>query len=370
MSSGPLLYVGALVALLAANAFFVAIEFALVALRPSRIQELIDSGNSHARIVQKLQKNMDLSVSAAQLGITVASIALGLVCEPAVHHFLVWAVGLIAGDGYHIPDGVALAVSLVAMSALHVVIGEQVPKVTALRLPETVALLMCRPFDIYCRVTWPFTKALDWMTGVCLRLVGIQKKAEHESVVHSADELEILFEQSEQAGELHPRETEMLKGVFDLDELSAEQIMVPRARMDCVDRTSSLRDAFAMVSRTKHSRIPVTDGHDRVIGVLYSKDLFDVVHSHMQTVSPAVMVVLPSTQRLEPLIRKVYRVAPTMHAREVLDGMRKRNVQIAIVQDEQQRAVGMVTMEDILERLVGEIRDEHDKITPPPAPAK
>lgn len=364
MSTDTLLWFGLLVLLIAVNAFFVAIEFALVALRPSRVQEMIDSGNSTAHVLQRLQQNIDTSVSGAQLGITFASLALGWVCEPTIHSALTYLLGLIPGMHHvNVPDGVAMAASLLIASGIHAVLGEQVPKCTALRLTESVALILCRPFSMYCRVMWPMIAALDWVTARCLRLLGI-KKPEHDHAVHTADELEILFDQSEQAGEIHPRENEMLKGVFDLQELTAEKIMVPRQRMDCIDRRLSLRDAFAVASKTKHSKLPVLDGADRVIGVLYAKDLFDVIQSHMQKVSPAVMVMIPDTVRLDTLARKCYRIKPSKTAREILDGMRRRNVQIAIVQDDQHRAIGLVTMEDIVEHLVGEIHDEHDKVPP------
>jgi CBS domain containing-hemolysin-like protein len=362
MSSDIWLWFGIFAALLACNAFFVAIEFALVATRPSRVQELIDSGNAAASVVQRLQQNINTSVSGAQLGITFASLAIGWVCEPSIRELLEWLVALIPGFGtVHIPNGVAMGAALFVASAIHAVIGEQVPKCTALRMPERAALVLCRPFSMYCRVMWPMIVSLDWLTAGVLRLVGI-KRPTHEHAVHSADELEILFDQSEQAGEIDARSNEMLKGVFDLDEVTAEQFMVPRAKMDCIDRRLTLREAFAVASKTKHSKLPVLDGPDRVIGVLYAKDLFDVIQSHMQSVSQAVTVTIPSKFNLAPLVRKPYRIKPDKTARAILDGMRKRNVQIAIVTDDQNRVLGLVTMEDIMERLVGPISDEHDKM--------
>jgi putative hemolysin len=365
MSSDTLLWFGILAALLACNAFFVAIEFALVALRPSRVQELVDSGNATALVLQKLQQNINTSVSGAQLGITFASLAVGWVCEPSIRQLLMWLVGLIPGVGHiNIPEGVAMAASLLVMSGIHAVIGEQVPKCTVLNIPEKAALLLCRPFALYCRIMWPMIAALDWVTARCLRLLGV-KKPEHEHGVHTPNELEILFDQSEEAGEIDSRDNEMLKGVFELNELTAEQVMVPRQKMDCIDRRLSLRDAFTVASKTKHSKLPVLDGSDRVVGVLYAKDLFDIIQSHMQATAPAMMVVIPNTVRLDSLVRKVYRIKRDKTARAILDGMRKRNVQIAIVEDDDKKVVGLVTMEDVVEHLVGEIHDEHDKVVPP-----
>lgn len=370
MSTDTPLWIAFMLALVASNAFFVAIEFALVAVRPSRVQELVDSGNATARVLQHLQKNINTSVSGAQLGITLASLALGWVCEPSIHEVINWLLHLIPGtENFDLPTGVGMGLSLLAMSAFHAVLGEQVPKCTALRMPETAALLLCRPFSMYCRVVWPMIKALDFVTGVCLRLLHVKPPADHNA--HSPDELEILFEQAEQAGELHPRETEMLKGVFSIDRLTAEEIMVPRARVDYIDRKLSLRDALTAASKTKHSKLPVVDGAtDRVLGVLHTKDLFDVIQGHTQQVAPAVMVVIPNTVRIDKLIRKVYRIKPNMVGREILDGMRKRNVQIAIVQTDDGKAVGIVCMEDIVERLVGDINDEHDKPAPNPPPSQ
>jgi CBS domain containing-hemolysin-like protein len=363
MSTDTLLWFGIFAALLACNAFFVAIEFALVATRPSRVQELIDSGNAAARVVQRLQQNINTSVSGAQLGITFASLAIGWVCEPSIRELLEWALRHVPGmSSIHIPEGVAMGAALLVASAIHAVIGEQVPKCTALRMPENAALVLCRPFSVYCRVMWPMIWTLDKVTAGVLRVIGIKRPA-HEHAVHSADELEILFDQSEQAGEIDARSNEMLKGVFDLDELTATQLMVPRAKMDCIDRRLSLREAFAVASKTKHSKLPVLDGPDRVIGVLYAKDLFDVIQAHMQAVSQAVTVTIPTKFKLDSLVRKPYRIKPDMTARAILDGMRKRRVQIAIVTDDQNKVLGLITMEDIMERLVGPIHDEHDKMT-------
>lgn len=362
MSYSLLLWLAVMVGLLAVNAFFVAIEFALVALRPSRVQELVDSGSSTARTIQKLQQNMGTSVSGAQLGITFASLALGWVCEPSIHELITSLIGLIPGmDGVQAPAGIAMAISLLTLSALHVVIGEQVPKCWALRLAEPVGMLLARPFALYCRIAWPLIKVLDGITNGILRLAGISKVTEHEQTAHSAEELEILFDHSVKGGELDPRSTEMLKGVLDLSELTAEQVMLPRDRVDCIDRKMSLLQAVGVASKTKHSRLPVIDGSkDQVVGVLHVKDLFDVLHGAMQSGANGTIVMMPNA-RFDLLIRKIHRIARTDKAIDVLEAMRKRDVQIAIVQDEQQKTVGMVTMEDILEWLVGEINDEHDR---------
>lgn len=367
-SESLLLWLGLMVVLLAINAFFVAIEFALVALRPSRVQELVDAGNSTARVVQHLQENIDTSVSGAQLGITFASLALGWVVEPSIQEVMRLVLGIIPGmDGVEVPHGVALVVSLLLMSALHVVIGEQVPKCAALRLAEPMALSLARPFALYCRFAWVVIRGLDACTNACLRVMGIKKPSDTDFSGHSSGELEIIFDQSELAGEIHPRENEMLKAVFNLDELTAGQMMVPRAKMDCIDRHMCLRDAIAVASKTKHSKLPVLDvAKDTVVGVLYARDMFDLMHAYMQSGSKTAMVIVPTNTKVSRLIRPVYRIEPSMKARDLLDGMRKRNVQIAIVQDEQQRPLGLLTMEDIVEHIVGEIYDEYDKPPQPP----
>lgn len=358
-----LLWLAVMVALLAINAFFVAVEFALIALRQSRVQELVDEGSATALIVQKLQKNIDASVSGAQLGITFASLALGWVSEPAIHGLIKLVLGLVPGlSGAEPPPGVGLVLSLLVMSVLHVVLGEQVPKCSSLRLAEPVAMMLARPFAVYCKVVWPLIWLLDRMTNACLNLVGVRKQSESESQVHSAVELEILFDQSQQAGELHPRETELLKGVFALDQLTAAEVMVPRARMDSIDRNMSLRDALAVANKTKHSKLPVTDATSgKVVGVLHVRDLFAVIDTHAQAQSDATTVTVPKSVTLDKLVRDVYRIAGTVKARDVLDGMRKHKVQVAIVHDDMQGVLGLVTMEDVLEHLVGDIFDEYDK---------
>lgn len=217
---------------------------------------------------------------------------------------------------------------------------------------------------MYCKVVWPLIWLLDRMTNACLNLVGVRKHSESEAQVHSAVELEILFDQSQEAGELHPREAEMLKGVFALDHLTAAEVMVPRAHMDSIDRNISLRDALAVANKTKHSKLPVTDATTgKVVGVLHVRDLFAVIDTHAQAQADATTVTVPKSVTLDKLVRDVYRIAGTVKARDVLDGMRKRKVQVAIVQDDAQGVLGLVTMEDVLEHLVGDIFDEYDKQT-------
>lgn len=365
-----LIQLAIMVALLAINAFFVAIEFALIALRQSRVQELVDEGNSTALVIQKLQQNIDYSVSGAQLGITFASLALGIVSEPAIHAVITLVVGFIPGmQGAEPPAGMGIVVSLLIMSVLHVVLGEQVPKCASLRVTEPVAMALARPFALYCRIVRPLIWLLERMTNGVLRLLGMRKQSEAEGQVHSAVELEILIDQSQEAGEIQPRESEMLKAVFALEQLTVAEVMVPRARMDAIDRRTSLRDALTIANKTKHSKLPVVDGATgKVTGILHVRDLFDVIDTHAQVHADATTVTVPKSVSLEKLVRDVYRVQATRKARDVLEGMRKRKVQVAIVDDDKDGVLGFVTMEDLLEHLVGDIYDEFDhKPTKPQA---
>ncbi len=363
MSAGSIvlsLLVMALILLL--NAFFVAAEFALVASRRSKIKEMADDGNATAILVQKLQQDIGRSVSGTQLGITLCSLGLGWVADHSLNQIVSLLLGLIPGfAGIVVPTGVVgVVVSFLLLSSMHVVLGEQVPKFLAISNPEKIALRIAQPFRIYCSVAWPFIWVLEKMGAGVLRMFGLRKtSADAHASAHSPDEFEILFDESKQAGQLGERETDLLKRVLDLRDLSMDHVLIPMKKVDAVSIEMGLSALLKVVAKTKHSRLPVYRGNvDQIIGVMYCRDLFDWWSATMQDCYRASRDFKP-----EKFIRPAFLVQRSHKASALLDEMRKRKVQIAIVKDGE-TTIGIVTMEDLLEELVGEIYDEHDKGKP------
>ena len=360
-AGGIVLWLLVMALFLLLNAFFVATEFALVASRRSRIQEMVDGGHSLASVVQKLQQDIGRSVSGTQLGITLCSLGLGWVADHSINHVVSLLLGLIPGlDGVVVPPGVGVVISFLLLSSLHVVIGEQVPKFLSLSIPEKVALKVAPIFRVYCTIAWPFIWLMDKLAVGILRLLGVRKPSSDEAhMAHSPDELEILFEASQKAGELGERETDLLKRVLDLRDLHMDEVLIPLAKLDAVGVDLKLPALLKVISKTKHSRLPLYRGSvDNIVGVLYTRDLFDWWQSTLADPARATREFNP-----EKFMRPAFLVQRSHKASALLDDMRKRKVQIAIVKDGE-KTVGLVTMEDLLEELVGEIYDEYDKAKP------
>lgn len=361
MSAGAIvLWLIAMVLILLLNAFFVATEFALVASRRSRIQELVESGDSLAVIVQKLQSDIGRSVSGTQLGITLCSLGLGWVADHSINQAVGMMLGMIPGlDGIVIPSGVGVVISFLLLSSMHVVIGEQVPKFISLSIPESVARRLSPFFRLYCFLAWPFIWLMDKLAAGILRLMGLRKPSSGDDahMAHTAAELQILIDASMKGGELGERETDLLTRVLDLRDLDMAGVLMPIDKVDAVSSELRLAALLDVVSKTKHSRLPVYNGNvDNIVGVLYTRDLFDWWKSTLD--DPAKM---KRDFKSQKFIRPAFVVERTHKASALLDDMRKRKVQIAVVKDGA-KTVGIVTMEDLIEELVGEIYDEHDKL--------
>ncbi len=347
------------------NAFFVAAEFALVASRHSRIQELVDEGNAAAKTVQQLQKDIGTSVSGTQLGITLCSLALGWIGENAVNALITLLASWIPeAASVSLPHGFGMFVAFMFLSASHVVLGEQVPKFVSLRMPERVVLVVAPFFRIYCRLAWPLIWTMNRCAELILKLLGVPKPAADEKFVHSAEELEMLFEASRKAGELGDRETDLLKNVLDLRNLTVDQVLVPVKKMDAVPYGLSLDQLLSVISKTKHSKLPVYKGSvDTIVGILNTRDLFDWWSSSLKSAAGNGELWNKQVKefKIEKFLRQAYSIQNTDKASSLLDDLRKRKIQIAIVKDTNGKTVGLVTMEDLLEEFVGEIYDEYDR---------
>jgi CBS domain containing-hemolysin-like protein len=264
--------------------------------------------------------------------------------------------------GLIVPHGITLALSFFILSTTHVVLGEQVPKCIALRMPEQLILAIARPFRIYCWLTWPMIWFLDRLASGVLCILHVPKHYDADASIHSAEELEILFEASNAAGELNALETTMLKRVLDLKELTLEDVMVPIFEVDAIAEQASLGQLLDVVCNTKHSKLPVFRNTKRtIVGVLHTRDLFDLVRDVLRSLPVMTRLEkMTKTFKLARLIRPVLRVNIKAEPSKVLDEFLKRRIQIAIIVNNDGEMVGMTTFEDLMEHLVGEIYDEYD----------
>ncbi|MDE0837795.1 MAG: hemolysin family protein [Kiritimatiellae bacterium] len=335
--------------LLAANAFFVAAEFALVKLKGFRIDALADEGSKAARLTQRIHKKLESYLAACQLGITMASLALGWVGEPTVAALLqplLHALNLSEA----VIHTVAFLTGFIIFSSLHIVVGEQVPKTFAIRKPEPVALWVAYPLHWFYYAVLPLNWLLNASSGAILRLFGVEEAPHHE--VLSDEEIKGLIETSEEHGSLASTKATMLQNLFEFDTRTVEEIMVPRGKVSAIDLQDAPEKQDEMLRRIEHSRFPVTDGGDQhLVGVLLIKDLYHLALNGETNWQP----------RLRELVRDPMVVPETQRIGELFERMRTGRQHMAIVIDEYGAFAGVVTMEDMLEEIVGDIADEMDQ---------
>lgn len=337
--------IGLMVVLLVANGFFVAAEFAYITARRSVLQEI--PGRS-ARVATRLNRELTLSLTAAQLGITMASLGLGAVAEPAVASLLENALGFapLPAPATH---GIALVLALLIVVFLHMVIGEMAPKNIAISSPERSATALAYPFRGYIVVFRPLIASLNALSNGVLRLFGVSPATSLE-VGHSADELALIISAGQEEGVIEDFAHRLLTAAISFGDLDAAEAMIPRPDVVTTDVSATAAEIEALMQRTGHSRIPVTgDDIDDVRGFVHVKDLIGVGDDHRD-------------RPLDPaILREALFVPESAHIRSVLDEMRRTRIHFAMVIDEHGSTAGIITMEDIAEELVGEIRDEYDR---------
>ena len=344
------LRLAAVVLLLAANAFFVAAEFALVASRRTRIEAMIRRGDRKAKKVLKALEDLYRQLSAAQLGITVASIMLGYVAEDTVAHlFRDWFAALPPVLSFLARGGVASTVAVSVISFLHVVFGEQAPKAWAITYPEGTSRWIATPLLVFSTITLPFTELLNWSANRVVRLLGIKgTTAEHERM-HSPEEILMLVQQSGKTGRIGAQDARMIEGVFEFSEKNARDVMTPRTQMVALKGDLTLAEAADRVAAAGRSRYPVYgESLDDVVGVVHAKAILAGLRAD-------------SSQPLEAVMRPTLFVPGTREVEDVLADMKRQKVHLAIVLDEYGGTAGLVTMEDLLEEIVGQIYDEYDR---------
>lgn len=361
------LYVCLLILFVCINGLFVAFEFALVAMRRNRVLELIDNGVRSAVYVKRLKEDMDETISGAQVGITLASLVLGWIGEPAVHELLNRLTALLpftppAPVEHYFAVG-AMLLSFAILSMFHVVIGEQVPKGIALRFPEKLLLTLAGPFLIYRRIIFPLIFVFTRLSKLVLRMLGMNSSSGHEPV-HTSDELSLIIDGSQVAGELDRTVTNVLQKALDLQDLTVAEVMVPLADVDMVEQDVTFKSLICIANDSKHSRLPVYKGErSNIVGVFSTKDLFDVIETTLNSLTlEAKLGSLAQYFKLRDYQRSILKVTVGVKASSLLHLLLVHKMPMALVMDDPETKVfvGIVTLEDLLERLVGEISDEYD----------
>jgi len=336
--------------LVLANGFFVASEFALVTVRRSRIAALVAEGNRPARTVLRIIENLTAYISAFQLGITLASLALGWVGEDTVAHLLQPLLertvpGAASTVAAHT---IAIIIAFAAITYLHIVVGELVPKTLALERAERLALAVALPIHIFYRVFKAPITLLDRSGGVVVRWLGLHSSAQH-TAAYTEDELRHLVGLSHKSGHLIEDERQLIYNVFDFTEASVESVMVPRTEIEALDAELSAAEMLDVFEQTGYSRMPVyRDSLDNITGIVLLKNLSRVVRRG-------------GDESLEQFIRPAVFIPTAVKLNDALRTLRRSNEHMALVVDEHGGVEGLVTLEDLLEELVGDIRDEHDE---------
>lgn len=347
-------YLALALGLVLLNGFFVAAEFALVKVRGSQLDELVKQGRPFAKTARWLGDRMDASLSACQLGITMASLALGWVGEPAFASIIepvFHAAGITSQAALH-TTGFVFAFSII--TTLHLVLGEQAPKIYAIRRPELMVLWCAVPLKICYIVFFPFLIALSFSTSKLLRLVGIEGASDHDAP-HTEAEIRSLIHQAVTHGELTRSDHRLLHAVFEFDDMICRRVMVPRSEAVCLRADHPIAECLEIVQRTKHTRYPLCiDSLERVLGIIHIKDL--------------VGVTADTPVDLTSLVRPLHYVPETMPTSQLLRHFQATHQLMAIVVDEYGTVVGVVTLENVLEQIIGPVEDEFDTEAPDIAP--
>lgn len=329
------------------NGFFVAAEFSLVKVRQSRLTQLVTEGNRRAVYALRVNKKLDAYLSATQLGITLASLGLGWVGEPAISELLIEP--LLHEFGVTDPtliSTVSVALGFAIITFLHIVIGELAPKSLAIQKSETTSLWLSAPLLYFYKLFLPIIWLLNSAANGILRMVGIQPASEIEAA-HSEEEIRILMDQSARSGVIDQEEMKLVDNIFDFSDMLAREVMLPRTDMDCLFTNLTWEENLKIVSDTKHSRYPVAvEDKDQIIGFVHITDLL-----------------LPENGRplnLADIVRPILNVPESMEVSQVLRLMQKKHSQVTVVVDEYGGTAGLLTVEVILEEIVGDLYDEFD----------
>ncbi len=343
----------AVLVLVLLNGFFVASEFALVKIRDTQLQPLVRRGRRRARMANYILPRLDAFLSAAQLGITLASLGLGWIGEPVfvalLHPVFGW-LRVTSGEAQH---WLAFGVGFTVLTFLHISAGEQAPKWLAIQKPLPTTLWVAYPLYWFYRASYPFVVALNWASQWLLRQAGLETMGEEERV-YSEEELRLVFATAQKRTESGLLRRELVLNALDLRRRRAREVMRPRQELAVLDTKASIAECLETAEKTRYSRFPLCEGGDldKTLGVVHIKDLY------------AMRLKARSGEELLPVARKLVYVPETAHLEKLLQLLLERRLHLAIVVDEYGGTVGMVTLENILEELVGQIQDEFDQEKP------
>ena len=335
---------GAVLALVLANGFFVAAEFSIVTVRKTRIDQMIAEGHRGARAVRRAVSNPDPFIAATQLGITMASIGLGWIGEPALAAMVQPTIAFLpVGMAVTTAHTIAVAIAFAIVTALHIVLGELAPKTIALEQAEATALIVVRPTELFMQAFWPFIRVLNGTGRAVVRLLGL-RGGDHSGMVHSEEELKMLVTASQQAGVIEEQEEQMLHRVFGFADLAADQVMVPRTELVAVKADTPLGDLVRTIGQGGPTSLPVyREDMDDVVGMLHVTDLLKALAAGDTHATAGA------------LAREVLTVPVTLGANDLLAEMRRWRAREALVIDEHGGTAGLVTFESLMERIIGEI---------------
>lgn len=347
----------AVVVLVGLNGFFVAAEFSLVGARRTRLAQLSKDGHAGAAAAENAIEHIDSFIAATQLGITLASLGLGWIGEPAVSHLIEPMLESILPHemAETVVPAIGIAIGFSIVTLLHIVMGELVPKSIALQRPESTSIIVARPTALFLAMFRPIIALMNGVGNNIVRLLGFDPVEGH-SQVHSAEELEMLVKSSREAGLLQASEEKLLRRVFDFSDVHVREIMRPRVDVDALSFDTSFHQLLQHIATEQHTRYPVyKDDIDHIAGILHVKDLFNLLFTTPQLLSND-----GESFDFSILLREPLFVPGTLSVDQLLEQMQKTQTHFAVVIDEYGGMAGVATMEDIVEELVGEVQDEFD----------
>lgn len=348
-----LLYIFLVLFLVFCNAFFVVSEFAIVKMRRTRLEELVHSGSKRAKIALRINEHLNTYLSATQLGITLASLGLGWIGEPAVSRLLEALLADYFVGKEVLLHSISFGVAFTLITLLHVVLGELVPKTMAILDTEKYTLLIAVPLYTFNKICTPIIWAFDHLSLWILKVMGMQAADESEEA-HSEEEIKLIIDASQKVGVIDDTESEIIQNAISFSEICAHEIMIPRQDMVCIYQNSSFNEIMELVKQNKHTRFPLCNGDkDQILGMIHIRDLLEFQDTQHKDI-------------LNKIVRKILFVPENKSVSEILHEMMKKRIHLAIVVDEYGGTAGLLSMEDILEELVGDIRDEHDVACPEP----
>ena len=330
------------------NGFFVLSEFAIVKVRRSKLEELVKKNKANAKLALKITKNLDTYLSATQLGITLSSLALGWIGEPAIARVLEKMFASFFENNQILLHSISFIIAFTIITLLHVVCGELIPKSIAIAKAEQATLFVARPLYMFRVLFLPLITIFDFLAGFVLKRIGVEPAKDNEHA-HSDEEIKIIIGESQKGGYLDSIESEILKNAVDFSDTMAKEIMTPRKDIVCLFEDNTYEENIEIIKQTNHTRYPYCkEGKDNIIGMIHIRDLLQ--NTLQQT-----------KENLSSLVRELIIVPENASISNILTKMNKRQIHTALVVDEYGGTAGLLTMEDIIEEIMGDIRDEHDE---------